>query len=132
MIAATFHSLHYSPPCYDFDTIEVFPSLEEVIEALFERYSVNGKQPCSAMFLDGSGSSVCYPNIEAGTYFTCYLMTEQPDDFHKLGTQDQEDWLEERRLEVHTAVHGGWRDYTVTLVESEQGALVCQVERAGI
>lgn len=126
MIAATFHSLHYSPPNYDFDTIEVFASLEEVIEALFERYSSNGRRLIDSTYLDGHTESVYWPTVEAGASFTCYLM-----EGDSLFT-DFPDIHEGIMLGVHTAVHGGWKDYTVTLVESEQGSLVAMVERAGI
>jgi hypothetical protein len=123
MIAATFHSTHYSPPNYDFDTIEVFPSLEEVIEVLFDRYSSNGKRIIESTYLDGHAENVAWPTVEAGAYFTCYLLTAE---------ESSAGITEDQRMEAHTAVHGGWKDYTVTLVESEQGSLVCQVERAGI
>lgn len=130
MIAATFHGTNYSPPNYDFDTIEVFPSLEEVIEALFDRYSANGKRTCPATYLDGSGSHVYYPTVEAGTYFTCYRMPEPDPDPDVTATEA----LEGVRLEVHTAVHGGWKDYTVTLDWSrhDDEQLVVAVEKAGI
>jgi hypothetical protein len=124
-LAATFHSPNYAPPNYDFDTIELFTSLEECIEALFDRYSSNGQRECEAVFLDGHSTSTLYPNVEAGASFTCYLLRESADP------ENPEEW-EGVVLEAHTAVHGGWRDYTVTLVESEQGSLVCMVERAGI
>lgn len=124
MIAATMHGPNYASPSYDFDTIEVFDSLEDVIEALFDRYSSNGQRTCDSAYLDGHTESVLYPNFDAGQYFTCYRTT--PID------ESDEDAVEGRRLEVHTAVHGGWRDYTVTLTESEQGTLMVTVERAGI
>lgn len=124
MIAATLHGPNFWAPNYDFDTIEVFPSLEEVIEALFDRYSSNGQRDCKAEYLDGHFSNLLYPTFGAGTYFTCYLLPDVDEE--------DEDAVEGRRLEAHTAVHGGWRDYTVTLVESEEGSLVVTVERAGI
>lgn len=124
MIAATMHSPSYAPPNYDFDTIEVFPSLEEVIEALFDRYSANGQRLCPATYLDGSGSSVYYPTFDPGSYFTCYLLPDVDEA--------DEDEVEGRRLTAHTAVHGGWKDYTVTLAESDEGTLRVIVERAGI
>lgn len=123
MIAATFHSLHYSPPNYDFNTIEVFASLEEVIEALFDRYSANGQRLIESTYLDGHTKSTYWPTVEAGAAFTCYLMS---DNFKSPALK------EEAIMSIHAAVHGGWRDYTVTLVESEEGSLVAMVERAGI
>jgi hypothetical protein len=124
MIAATLKGPSYQPINYDFDSIEVFNSLEDVIEALFERYSSNGQRTCAATYLDGSGTDVYYPDFGAGMTFTCYRTT--PID------EADEEAVEGRRLEVHTAVHGGWHDYIVTLTESEQGTLTAVVERAGI
>lgn len=125
MIAATWHSPQYSPPNYDFDTIEVFPSLEEVIEALFDRYSSNGQRHIDSTYLDGHTESVYYPTVEAGTYFTCYLLTQDAGS-HEL--------TEAMVMEAHTAVHGGWKDYTVTLDWSrhDDDQLVVVVEKAGI
>jgi hypothetical protein len=122
MIAATLHGPSYDSINYDFDSIEVFASLEEVIEALFERYSSNGQFTCEAAYLDGHTDSTYYPAFDPGTYFTCYRIADIEDDTD----------LEGQRLEAHTAVHGGWRDYTVTLVQSEEGALSVTVEKAGI
>jgi len=124
MIAATLKGPSYQPINYDFDSIEVFNSLEDVIEALFERYSSNGQRTCAATYLDGSGTDVYYPDFGAGMTFTCYrLNTSEPivDELH-----------EDTVMEAHTAVHGGWHDYIVTLTESEQGTLTAVVERAGI
>jgi len=123
MIAATFHGASYAPPNYDFNAIEVFPSLEEVIEALFDRYSSNGQRKIDSAYLDGSKQSVFWPTVGAGDSFNCYLLTQEE------GTTGL---TEQMVLDAHTAVHGGWKDYTVTLVESEQGSLVAMVERAGI
>jgi hypothetical protein len=124
MIAATLKGPNYQPINYDFDSIEVFDTLEDVIEALFDRYTSNGQRLIDSTFLDGSGQSVYWPNFDAGHTFTCYRTT--PID------EADEDAVEGRRLEVHTAVHGGWHDYIVTLTESEQGTLTAVVERAGI
>lgn len=126
MIAATMHGPNYASPSYDFDTIEVFGSLEDVIEALFDRYSSNGQRECDAAYLDGHTESVLFPAFDAGQYFHCYQMGTD-----SLST-DFPEIHEGIMLEVHTAVHGGWRDYTVTLTESEQGTLMVTVERAGI
>jgi hypothetical protein len=123
MIAATFHGTNYSPPNYDFDTIEVFPSLEEVIEALFDRYSANGQRQIDTAYLDGTTKSTFWPNVEAGDSFTCYLLTPEAG---------QAELNEDLVMEAHTAVHGGWKDYTVTLDESDEGTLRVIVERAGI
>lgn len=123
MIAATFRSPNYSPPNYDFDTIEVFPSLEQVIEALFDRYSSNGQRDIRSEFLDGHTEEVYWPNVEAGASFTCYLLTQEEGTTHLT---------EQMVMEAHTAVHGGWKDYTVTLDESDEGTLRVIVERAGI
>ena len=122
MIAATFHGASYAPS-YDFDTIEVFPSLEEVIEALFDRYSANGQRKIDSKYLDGSEKSVFWPSVSAGDSFNCYLLTPEP------GQTELDEGLV---LEAHTAVHGGWKDYTVTLDESPEGTLRVIVERAGI
>ena len=127
MIAATFRSPNYSPPNYDFDTIEVFPSLEDVIEALFDRYSSNGQREIHSEFLDGHSESVLMPNVEAGASFTCYRHNaELPagDDLEPLD--------EDVVLEIHTAVHGGWKDYTVTLQTGHFGDVVVEVQKAGI
>ena len=124
MIAATFHGASYAPS-YDFDTIEVFPSLEQVIEALFDRYSSNGQRKIDSTYLDGSTQSVYWPTVGAGDYFTCYLHGDVTEE-------EGEDALEGMRLDIHTAVHGGWKDYTVTLDESDEGTLRVIVERAGI
>lgn len=123
MIAATFHGSSYSPPNYDFDTIEVFPSLEEVIEALFDRYTSNGKRTIESTYLDGHTTSVYWPTVGAGDSFTCYLLTQEAGS-HEL--------TEAMVMQAHTAVHGGWKDYTVTLVQSEDDHLIVTVERAGI
>ena len=123
MIAATFHGTHYSPPNYDFNTIEVFPSLEQVIEALFDRYSANGKREIRAEFLDGHTEEAYWPNVGAGDSFTCYLLTQEEGTTHLT---------EQMVMEAHTAVHGGWKDYTVTLASSDEGTLRVIVERAGI
>jgi hypothetical protein len=128
MIAATFHGASYAPPNYDFDTIEVFPSLEDVIEALFDRYSSNGKRLVESTYLDGHTTDVYWPTVQVGDGFTCYRMPEPDPDPEITATEA----LESARLEVHTAVHGGWHDYIVTLAESGEGTLVVQVERAGI
>lgn len=128
MIAATFHGSIYSPPNYDFDTIEVFTSLEDVIDALFDRYASNGRRLINSTFLDGSGQSVYWPTVGQGDSFTCYLMPEPAEDDEETA----EDALEGARLAVHTAVHGGWSDYTVTLDESAEGTLRVIVEKAGL
>ena len=128
MIAATFHGASYAPS-YDFDTIEVFPSLEDVIEALFDRYSSNGQRKIDSTYLDGSTKSVFWPTVGAGDSFNCYRVgtfTDGDPVFEVTGLS------EGQVLEVHTAVHGGWRDYTVTLDESDEGTLRVIVERAGI
>lgn len=125
MIAATFHGASYAPPNYDFNAIEVFPSLEEVIEALFDRYSANGQRTIDSEYLDGSKQSVFWPTVGAGDSFTCYLITAKPGHTGSDLTEDQV-------MEAHTAVHGGWKDYTVTLDESDEGTLRVIVERAGI
>ena len=130
-LAATFHSPTYSPPNYDFDTIEVFDSLEDVIDALFDRYAANGQREITSAYLDGHTATTLWPNVEPGAYFNCYWFRNAEDD-DLLTHEEKIDAAEGARLEVHTAVHGGWKDYTVTLVVSEQGALVCQVEKAGI
>ena len=124
MIAATFHGSSYAPPNYDFDTIEVFDTLEDVIEALFDRYASNGQRLIDSTFLDGSGQSVYWPTVGEGDYFTCYRTT--PID------EADEDAVEGRRLEVHTAVHGGWHDYTVTLAGGYDGSLMVTVLKAGL
>jgi hypothetical protein len=123
MIAATFHGASYSPPSYDFDTIEVFPSLEDVIEALFDRYSSNGQRKVDSTYLDGSTQSVFWPAVGAGDYFTCYLLTQEE------GTTGL---TESMVMDAHCAVHGGWKDYTVTLDQPDEGTLRVIVERAGI
>lgn len=128
MIAATFHGSSYAPPNYDFDTIEVFPSLEGVIDALFDRYASNGRRLIDSTFLDGSGQSVYWPTVGAGDSFTCYLMPEPAED----DGETAEDALEGARLTVHTAVHGGWSDYTVTLDETIDGDLTVVVRKAGL
>lgn len=127
MIAATLHTPSNWLPSYDFDTIEVFDTLEQVIEVLFDRYSSNGKRTCPAEYLDGSGSHVYYPTFDPGSYFNCYLVPDWKRDevYHP-------DELEGYRLEAHTAVHGGWKDYTVTLVRSDEGELHVVVQKAGI
>ena len=123
MIAATFHGAHYSPPNYDFDTIEVFASLEQVIEALFDRYSANGQRTIDSTYLDESKKSTFWPNVEAGDSFNCYLIAQEGDTYGLT---------EQMALDAHCAVHGGWKDYTVTLDESDEGTLRVIVERAGI
>jgi hypothetical protein len=123
MIAATFHGKNYSPPNYDFDTIEVYPSLEQVIEALFDRYSATNQRPLHSDYLDGSTKSTFWPAVEAGDSFTCYLLTQEE------GTTGL---TESMVMDAHCAVHGGWKDYTVTLDQSDEGTLRVIVERAGI
>ena len=124
MIAATLHGPNYFSPNYDFDTIEVFPSLEEVVQALFERYSSNGRHQCEATYLDGHTESALYPAF-GGAYFVCYLLTQEAGS-HEL--------TEGMRMEAHTAVHGGWRDYTVALdwAREDEDKLIVTVDRAGI
>jgi hypothetical protein len=128
MIAATLRGPSYSPINYDFDSIEVFPTLEDVIEALFERYSANGRSAVMYETLDSKHHLMQFPDFGAGMSFTCYRMPEPDPDPEITATEA----LESARLEVHTAVHGGWHDYIVTLAESGEGTLVVQVERAGI
>lgn len=123
MIAATFTGPNYSLLSDDLDTIEIFPTLEDVIEALFDRHSSNGQRLINSRFLDNSGQSVYWPNVEAGARFTCYLH-ELPLPSVRL----PEDVI----MDIRTAILGGWWDYTVTLAESDQGSLVATVERAGI
>jgi hypothetical protein len=126
MIAATFHGASYAPPNYDFNAIEVFPSLEDVIEALFDRYSSNGQRKIDSTYLDGSKQSVFWPTVSVGDSFNCYLLGTKSlmPEYPALN--------EELVMEAHTAVHGGWKDYTVTLAESDEGTLRVIVERAGI
>lgn len=129
MIAATFHGASYAPPNYDFDTIAVYPSLEDVIEALFDRYSANGQRPITTAYLDGHTEDTLWPTVGAGDSFTCYLLQADDDpDAERFDTGLTEQMV----MEAHTAVHGGWKDYTVTLDESDEGTLRVIVERAGI
>lgn len=122
MIAATFHGSSYATT-YDVNTIAVYPSLEEVIDALFERYTANGQRTITTTYLDGHTENTYWPSVGVGDYFTCYLMS---NNFSSPALK------EEAILDIHSAVHGGWRDYTVTLDESDQGDLRVIVERAGI
>ncbi|QWY82833.1 hypothetical protein PP641_gp093 [Arthrobacter phage SilentRX] len=123
MIAATFHGAHYAPPNYDFDTIEVFPSLEDAIDALFDRYASNGRRLIDSRFLDGSGQSVFWPTVEIGDSFKCYRVP---------GFRDVEIG-EGERLEVHTAVHGGWWDYEITLASAgDNDDVAVTVTKVGI
>lgn len=124
MIAATFRGAHYSPPNYDFDTIAVFHSLEDAIEALFERYTANGQHTITTTYLDGHIEGTLWPTVGVGDLFTCYLMPEVDDH------NDPEE-VEGARLEVHTAVHGGWRDYTLMLADRD-GDVIVEVWKEGI
>lgn len=129
MIAATFHGSSYSPPNYDFDTIAVFPSLEEAIDQLFNLYTSGHRHEVSTTYLDGHSECVLMPGVEIGDSFTCYLMPEL-DDSDDL--ESAVEALEGRRLAVHTAVHGGWNDYILTLATGTRGDVVVEVSKAGI
>lgn len=131
MIAATFHGASYGPPNYDFDSIEVFPSLEDALEALFDRYASNGRRQIASTFLDGSGRSVYWPTVEIGDYFNCYRMPEPEQD----DTVTAAEALEGARLAVHTAVHGGWWDYRLALADAgdnDDVAVTVTVTKAGL
>lgn len=130
MIAATFHGAHYSPPSYDFDSIEVFPSLEDAIEALFDRYSSNGRRLIDSTYLDGSGTSVYWPTVEIGDSFNCYRMPYVDDNDDTITAEEA---LEGARLEVHAAVHGGWWDYKIALTSAgDNDDVAIEVTKAGI
>lgn len=123
MIAATFAGPNYFSPNHDESSIEVHPTLEDVIEALFQRYSSNGRYELHYTTLDGAEHDVAFPGVEEDTSMTCYLTDgDNPDRiFTEAGV-----------LEVLSAVHGGHWDYKVTLMHNEQGTLTAAVERAGI
>jgi hypothetical protein len=106
MIAATLHGPNYFSPNHDETTIEVFASIAEAIEALFERYSSNGKRSCTYNTLDGRRHSVLFPVFGEGTRFECYGIEGLVD----RGIAD-----EVQVMSTLAAVHSGVRDWTLTL-----------------
>lgn len=127
MIAATLHTPSNWLPNNDADTIEIFDNLEQVIDALFDRYSSNGKRECQAEYLDEHTTLSLYPTFEPGSYFICYLIPEWDRDevYHP-------DELENHKLSALAMIHNGWRDYTVTLVRSDEDELHVAVQKAGL
>lgn len=122
MIAATLSGPSYFSPNHDEHNIEVFATLQDVIEALLNRYAANGQYELAYTTLDGVEHSTRFPSFDVGTTFTCYL----------LGVNYQSPALRQDEVdEVLTAVHNhGW-EYTVTL-DGQAGIAVAVVEKAGI
>jgi len=125
MIAATLHGPDYWAPNHDETTIEVFNTLEDVIEALFQRYSANGAYDLHYTTLDGKEHDVRFPTFGAGCALTCYLTDgDHPDRIY----------TEEGALEVLSAVHGGYWDYIVALdwAREDENQLIVTVLKSGV
>lgn len=126
MIAAILSGPSYFSPNHDERHIEVFNHLGEVVDALFHRYSSNGKHPCTVNTLDGKTERVLFPTFGEGSQFTCYEIDTPPaaagfPAFH-----------EELVMDVLTAVHMGAWDYDVEIVATDSELLTVNIEKAGV
>lgn len=121
MIAAILNGPSYGAPNHDERTIEVFNHLGEVIDALFDRYSSNGKRTCDVVTLDGKIERTLFPTFGEGCQFTCYEVSDP-----SLANR------ETLVMEVLTAVHGGHWDYDVELIATDSELLTVNIEKAGV
>jgi hypothetical protein len=121
MIAATLSGPNYWAANYDETTIEVFPSLAEAIEALFDRESANGRRHCSYTTLDGREHDVLFPGFDLTTSFTCYEMSDEVTAENFCADDNIE--------EVLTMVHTSVSDWVLTLA-NDDGQTVVIVEHS--
>ena len=107
MIVATFHGQNHFHPNHDESTIEVFENIGHAISALFDRYDKGQRVHQPVHYLNGSRTYTLFPFVVVGDYFDCYLI-------HSLdgSTPPGDDAIED----ALTAVHGGLRDYRLTLM----------------
>lgn len=126
MIAAVLNGPSYGAPNHNERTIEVFDHLGEVIDALFDRYSSNGKRTCDVRTLDGGHALTLFPTFGEGCQFTCYEVLAPSLVTRTAGER------ESIVMEVLTAVHGGHWDYNVELTLADNGMLAVTVEKAGV
>lgn len=122
MIAAILSGPNYFSPNHDESTIEVHDNLEEVIDALLQRYDSSGMSDFTYTTLDGKEHTARFPSFDVGTRFTCY----------QVSVNFQSPALKAEALEeALTDVHMGLWCYTVRL-DNESGIAVAVVEAAGI
>lgn len=124
MIVATFHGPNHFLPNHDESTIEVFENIGHAISALFDRYDNGARVHQPVHYLNGSHDYVLFPFVEVGDYFDCYRLSEDATD----GSLS-----EEGVIEALTAVHGGLRDYRLTLMRPfgamDNGTISVSVEK---
>ena len=126
MIAAVLNGPSYGAPNHDERSIEVFNNLGEVIDALFDRYSSNGKRTCDVRTLDGGHALTLFPTFGEGCQFTCYEVLAPSLVTRTAGER------ESIVMEVLTAVHGGHWDYDVELITTDGDLLTVNIEKAGV
>lgn len=116
MIAATLFGPNYFAPSHDESTIEVFDTLEDVIDILRVRYMGNGRGESPVKRLDGTEERVVFPAFHEGHGFRChYFPGPETSD---SGVQD-----------ALTSIHNGWVDYVCTL-KNDDGELSVEVRFA--
>jgi hypothetical protein len=124
MIGATFHGPNHFVPNHDESTIEVFENIGHAISALFDRYDKGERWPQPVHYLNGNHGDILFPLVEVGDYFDCYRI-DSLDGSTPPGDEAIEDAL--------TAVHGGLRDYRLTLMRPfgamDNGTISVSVEK---
>lgn len=126
MIAAILSGPSYGAPNHDERSIEVFNHIGEVVDALFDRYSANGKRPCDIVTLDGMVTKSLFPALGEGTSFTCFEVDAVSLTTGLKGT------YEDLVMEVLTLVHGGHWAWDVELVATDSDLMTVNVEKAGV
>lgn len=129
MIAAILSGPSYGAPNHDERSIEVFNHIGEVVEAMFDRYSSNGKRTCDVRTLDGGLNLTLFPTFGEGCQFTCYeIAASVPMTTGQVSTQLRESVV----MEVLAAVHGGHWDWDVELIATDSELMTVNVEKAGM
>lgn len=114
MIAMTFGGPSYFSPNHDETTIEVFPDLGAVIDALIDRHESNGARYCGLVRLDGEEQSTRFPLFDDITAH-CYVVPNVNYRQFVDGTHvEREDII----TNVLTAVHGQHWDYKLDLLDT--------------
>ena len=75
----------------------------------FPQVRSNGKYGCDVRYLNGAAEHARFPALEVGTRFEAY----------ELGASSDFPLTEESVQEALSAVHGGCRDWTLTLGEAD-------------
>lgn len=120
MIATTLHGPNYSSPNNDESSIEIFASIGDAIEALFERSAANGRTYCDMLTLDNQSYSTLFPVFGEGHYMQCYELGDNPD--FPIMTED-------KILDALAAVHTGSFDWFIALDTDEVGTTYVRVTR---